>query len=77
MVTVFGLSTEIFVKYFIIVNHYHLLPLSVQIVLWIILIVCDASVSLVSLFGVVYTSLIFHFLWTAPQVGPSFLSEKP
>ena len=41
-----------FVKNFIIVNPHHLLPLSVQIVLWIILIVCDVSVSLVSLFGV-------------------------
>ena len=47
-----------FVKNFIIVNPHHLLPLSVQIVLWIILIVCDVSVSLVYLFGVVYTSLI-------------------
>ena len=41
-----------------IVNPHHLLPLSVQIVLWIILIVCDVSVSLVFFFGVVYTSLI-------------------
>ena len=47
-----------FVKNFIIVNPHHLLPLSVQIILWMILIVCDLSVSLVSLFGVVYTSLI-------------------
>ena len=47
-----------FVKNFIMVNPHHLLPLSVQIVLWIILIVCDVSVSLVYLFGVVYTSLI-------------------
>ena len=44
-----------FVKNSIIVNPHHLLPLSVQIVLWMILIV---SVSLVSLFGIVYTSLI-------------------
>ena len=47
-----------FVKNFIIVNPHHLLPLSVQIILWMILIVCDLSVSLVSLFGVFYTSLI-------------------
>ena len=47
-----------FVKNSIIVNPHHLLPLSVQIVLWMTLIVCDLSVSLVSLFGVVYTSLI-------------------
>ena len=47
-----------FVKDIIIVSPHHLLPLSVQIILWMILIVCDLSVSLVSLFGVVYTSLI-------------------
>ena len=48
-----------FVKNFIIiVNPHHLLPLSVQIILWMILIFCDLSVSLVSHFGVVYTSLI-------------------
>ena len=47
-----------FVKNFLIVNPHHLLPLLVQIVLWMTLIVCDLSVSLVSLFGVVYTSLI-------------------
>ena len=47
-----------FVKNFIIVNHYHLLPLSVQIILWMSWIVCDVSVSLVSLFVIVYTSLI-------------------
>ena len=34
----------------IIVNLHHLLPLLVQIVSWMILIVCDLSVSLVSLF---------------------------
>ena len=39
-------------------NPHHLHPLSVQIVLWMTLIVCDLSVSLVSLFGVVYSSLI-------------------
>ena len=39
-------------------NPHHLLPLSVQIVLWMILFVCDLSVSLASLFGIVYTSLI-------------------
>ena len=47
-----------FVKNFLIVNPHHLLPLLVQIVLWMTLIVCDLSVSLVSLYGVVYSSLI-------------------
>ena len=47
-----------FVKNVFILNPHHFLPSSVQIILWMILIVCDLSVSLVSLFGVVYTSLI-------------------
>ena len=47
-----------FVKNFIIVNPHHLLPLSVQIALWMILIVFDLSVPLVSLFVIVYTSFI-------------------
>ena len=64
-------------------NPHHLLPLSVQIVLWMILIV---SVSLVSLFGIVYTSLID--LWVLKLIfdlslsvdcspGGAELSEKP
>ena len=58
MITVFDVKYTNFVKNFIIVNPHHLCPLSVQIVLWVILIVCDLSVSFVSLFGVVYTSWI-------------------
>ena len=66
----FRVKYKNFVKNFIIVNPDHLLPLSVQIVLWVILIVFDLSVPLVSLFVIVYTSLIdlcvlkviFHFL---------------
>ena len=54
----FRIKYSNFVKNFIIVNPLHLLPLSVQIFLWMILIVCDLSVSLESLFGFVYTSLI-------------------
>ena len=75
-----------FVKNSIIVNPHHLLPLSVQIVLWMILIVCDRSVFLVSLFGIVYTSLID--LWVLKLIfdlslsvdcspGGAELSEKP
>ena len=66
----FRVKYKSFVKNFIIVNPHHLLPLSVQIVLWVILIVFDLSVPFVSLFVIVYTSLfdlwvlkvIFHFL---------------
>ena len=46
----FGVKYKNFDKNFMIVNRHHLLPLSVQIVLWMILIVCDLSVSIVSLF---------------------------
>ena len=66
-------------------NPHHLLPLSVQIVLWMILIV---SVSLVSLSGIVYTSLID--LWALNMIfdlslsvdcsqggAEFFLPEKP
>ena len=87
VITVLGLSTQILsIKNSIIVNPHHLLPLSVQIVLWMILIVCDLSVSLVSLFGIVYTSLID--LWVLKMIfylslsvdcspGGAELSEKP
>ena len=54
----FRVKYKNFVKNFIIVNPHHLLPLSVQIVLWMILIVCDLSVSLFPFFVIVYTSLI-------------------
>ena len=54
----FRVKYKNFDKNFMIVNRHHLLPLSVQIVLWMILIVCDLSVSIVSLFVIVYTSLI-------------------
>ena len=68
-------------------NPHDLLPLSVQIVLWMILIVCDLSVSLVSLFWVVYTSLIdlwvltviliFHFIFVdCSPGGAEFLAWK-
>ena len=54
----FRVKYKNFVKNLIIVNPHHLPPLSVQIVVWMILIVFDLSVPLVSLFVIVYTSLI-------------------
>ena len=56
-----------FVKNFIIiVTLHHLLPLLVQIVLWMILIVCDLGVSLFPFFVIVYTSLID--LWVLKMI---------
>ena len=68
-----GKYTNFVKNFIIIVNLHHLLPLLVQIVLWMILIVCDLGVSLFPFFVIVYTSLID--LWVLKMIfDPSLLS---